>query len=97
MVLNIVNPSAEIREGFENYLVITDEGLAVSGLLVDRDNKVLTLRSAEGQTVTIERESIEESRVLGRSLMPEGLLQSLSDDQVVDLFAYLRSTQPLNN
>ena len=97
MVLNIVNPSAEIREGFENYLVITDEGLAVSGLLVDRDNKVLTLRSAEGQTVTIERESIEESRVLGRSLMPEGLLQTLSDKEIVDLLAYLRSTQPLNN
>ena len=27
--------------------------------------------------------------------MPEGLLNDLSDQQVRDLFAYLRSTQPL--
>lgn len=31
------------------------------------------------------------------SLMPEGLLANLSDQQVRDLFAYLRSTQPLND
>ena len=29
------------------------------------------------------------------SIMPEGLLKDLSDQQVRDLFAYLRSTQPL--
>jgi hypothetical protein len=34
--------------------------------------------------------------VTGISLMPEGLLQGLSDQEVRDLFAYLRSGQPLN-
>ena len=34
---------------------------------------------------------------LGGSLMPEGLLAGLTDQQVRDLFAYLRSTQPLND
>ncbi len=97
MVLNVVNPNAEIREGFENYLVLTDEGRVITGLMVDRDNKVVVLRTSEGQTVTIDRDSIEESRVLGKSLMPEGLLKSLTDDDIVDLFSYLRSTQPLNN
>ena len=29
------------------------------------------------------------------ALMPEGLLQGLSDQEVRDLFAYLRSSQPL--
>lgn len=97
MVLNVINPNAEIREGFENYLVLTDDGRVITGLMVERDNKVVVLRTAEGQTVTIDRESIEESRVLGRSLMPEGLLKQMTDEQVSDLFAYLRSTQPLNN
>jgi len=32
-----------------------------------------------------------------KSLMPEGLLRDLTDQQVRDLFAYLRSTQPLND
>jgi len=33
----------------------------------------------------------------GGSLMPEGLLTGLGDQQIRDLFAYLRSTQPLND
>ena len=97
MVLNVINPNAEIREGFENYVVITDDGQVITGLMVERDAKIVVLRTADGHTQTIQRESIEESRVLGHSLMPEGLLQQFSDDQIADLFAYLRSTQPLNN
>jgi len=33
----------------------------------------------------------------GVSLMPSGILSSYSNDQIRDLLAYLRSTQPLNN
>jgi hypothetical protein len=32
-----------------------------------------------------------------KSLMPEGLLKELKEQQVRDLFAYLRSTQPLSD
>ena len=34
-------------------------------------------------------------RAIAQSLMPEGILKTLSDQQIRDLFAYLRSTQPL--
>lgn len=96
MLLSIVNPSAEIREGFETLLVVTDDGRTASGFLVDRDSQVLVLRSAEGQTVTIPQQEIEETLPQKKSLMPEGLLKDLTDQQVRNLFAYLRSTQPLN-
>ena len=36
-------------------------------------------------------------RAAGMSLMPEGMLDTLNQQQVRDLFAYLRSTQPLAN
>ena len=55
----------------------------------------MVLRTAEGTTVPLERESIEERAVNGKSLMPEGLLTGLSDDEVQNLFAYLRTTQPV--
>ncbi len=96
MLLNIVNPSAEIREGFETHLIVTQDGRTLTGFVVERDNRVVVLRSAEGQDVRLERAGIEEMRALPQSLMPEGLLDALSDQQVRDLFAYLRSTQPLN-
>ncbi|MCI0457098.1 MAG: c-type cytochrome [Gemmataceae bacterium] len=97
MLLSIVNPSAEIREGFETHLAITQDGRALTGFLVERDNRVVVLRGADGQDVVLERENLDDLRPVAQSLMPEGLLDGLSDAQVRDLFAYLRSTQPLND
>lgn len=97
MLLNIVNPSAEVREGFETHLVLTHDGRALTGFLIDQDNRLVVLRTAEGQDVSLSRSAIEEMRVIPQSIMPEGLLDPLSDQQVRDLFAYLRSTQPLND
>lgn len=97
MLVNIVNPSAEVREGFETYQAATDDGRIVSGFLVDRDNQVVVLRGADGQTVTLAQDEIEELLPQRKSLMPEGVLAKLSEQDVRDLFAYLRSTQPLND
>jgi putative heme-binding domain-containing protein len=95
LLLNIVNPSAEIREGYENHVVITESGRTLSGVVAEKDAQVVVLRTAEGQKIVVPKSDIAEMRVVGVSLMPEGLLQGLSDQEVRDLFAYLRSTQPL--
>jgi putative heme-binding domain-containing protein len=95
MLLHVVNPSAEIREGYETLLVTTADGRVLTGTMVDKDNRVLVLRGADGQTVTVRQDQVEEAVPQKKSLMPEGLLKGLMDQQVRDLFAYLRSTQPL--
>ncbi|MBI4662055.1 MAG: ThuA domain-containing protein [Verrucomicrobia bacterium] len=95
MLLSIVNPNAEIREGYETYLVTTKDGQALSGFLADRDPQVVVLRGLDGENTAIPRAQIVEMKPGGLSLMPEGLLDALEDQQVRDLFAYLRSTQPL--
>jgi putative heme-binding domain-containing protein len=95
MLLNIVNPNAEIREGYENYLVTTKDGRTLSGFLADKDNRVVVLRGIDGVNQVLAQEQIQEMKSAGLSLMPSGLLDSLKEEQVRDLFAYLRSTQPL--
>ena len=95
MLLNIVNPSAEIREGYENYLVTTKDGRTLSGFLADKDNQTVVLRGIDGINMVLPRNEIQEMKSSGISLMPEGLLQAFNDQQARDLFAYLRSTQPL--
>ncbi|HKX62791.1 MAG TPA: PVC-type heme-binding CxxCH protein, partial [Verrucomicrobiae bacterium] len=97
LLLHIVNPSAEIREGYENILIETTDDRSLTGFLVRRDEKVTVLRGPDGQNVSIEQKEIKEMRAAGLSLMPEGLLDGLGEQQVRDLFAYLRSTQPLAN
>ncbi len=95
MLLNIVNPSAEIREGFAGSIVATTDGRILSGVIVEQDKNVVVLRDIEGHDTTLDRSVIDTMRPTEKSLMPEGLLDTLSAQQVRDLLAYLRSTQPL--
>ncbi len=95
MLLAIVNPSAEIREGFENFSVETKDDRSLSGFLVDQDNQIIVLRGLDNQNVTLARADLVELKPAGLSLMPVGLLDSFDEQQTRDLFAYLRSTQPL--
>ena len=95
-LVNIVNPSLEIREGFENHLVLTNDGRVVSGFLADQDSQVVVVRGLDGRNEVIPRGEIESQRTLPVSVMPEGTLRGLSDKQLRDFFAYFRSAQPVN-
>ena len=64
-------------------------------MLVEQDKNVVVLRGSDGKEITLARDEIDAMRPSPSSIMPEGLLKNLSDQQVRDLFAYLRSTQPL--
>jgi len=96
MLISIVNPSVEIREGFENFVVETSDGRVVNGFLADKDSQVVVIRGVDGQNLIIRRDEIEEMRAVPKSVMPEGALSKLTPQQIRDLFAYLRSTQPVN-
>ena len=96
MLLSIVDPSAEIREGYQYQIVETEDGRSLSGFFIDRDNQVTVLRSLDGETITLAAADIAEQQPLGRSLMPAGLLDGLNDQQLRDLFAYLRIKQPIS-
>jgi putative membrane-bound dehydrogenase-like protein len=95
MLLNIVNPSAEIREGYTTLVVATTDGRILTGLAVEEDKNVVVLRTGDGKEVTLARAEIDAMKPSRSSIMPEGLLKEYSDQQIRDLFAYLRSTQPL--
>jgi putative heme-binding domain-containing protein len=94
MLTAVTKPSAEIREGYETLTVATIDGRVVSGFRLEENDEVLVLRNAEGQTLTIARDELEEQAPGKLSLMPSGLLDKLTDAQIRDLFAFLTSTTP---
>jgi putative heme-binding domain-containing protein len=96
LLISIVNPNAEIREGFQFISVETKDGRTLSGFQVDRDNQVTVLRGLDGQDVTITAKEIKQVQPMGRSLMPEGLLEGLTEQHLRDFFAYLRISQPIS-
>lgn len=95
ILMNIAAPSLEIREGYETWLIRTEDGRTLSGFIVDKSKQVLVIRSADGATNAIDRAEIEVMKSTKKSLMPEGMFKELSDEEIRDLVAYLRSTQPL--
>jgi hypothetical protein len=95
LLAHVVNPSATIREGYETTVVVTDDGRTLSGFVVEEDPGLVLLRTADGRTASLPRASIDDIHRSPVSIMPAGLLRPLDDQQVRDLFAYLRSTQPL--
>jgi len=95
ILMNVINPSAEIRKGFENYTVFMLNGRIVTGFIADQDNQVIVIRGVDGQNVVVPRDDIDEMLANPKSVMPDGLLDKLSNEQIKHLFAYLRITQPL--
>ena len=96
ILINVVNPSLEIREGFENHVAITTDGRVLNGFLADRDNQVVVLRGIDGQNVVLRNDEVDDLVMSKVSIMPEGTLKTLTPQQIRDLFAYLRSSQPVN-
>ena len=97
LLLSVVDPSAEIREGFEQTVLITSDGRILTGFVVDEDTQVVTLRSKSGENIRVPREDVESRTTVKKSLMPDGLLRGLTDQQLRDFFAYLRISQPISH
>jgi len=94
MIMSVTDPSAEIREGFEQAVVKLADGAVHTGFLAEQDDAVVTLRGLSGALHRLPRSEVDDIEIVGASLMPPGLLLGLEDDQIRDLFAYLRSTTP---
>jgi len=88
---NVIDPSSVIREGYQQYHLATKDGRVLSGLLVENNTERLTLLDAKGVRTTLATSEVDETIKADESLMPEGLLDPLSDQELIDLFAYLMS------
>ncbi len=91
ILTEIINPSEVMLETYQLVTVTTRDGRTLSGNAAAEDAQQLTLRLIAQDTV------IAKSDILSRekspiSMMPEGLLKSLTNDEVRDLLAYLRTT-----
>ena len=97
LLMSVVDPSAEIREGYEQTVLLTSDGRTLTGFVVDEDPQIVTLRSKSGENIRVGRVDVESRNVLPKSLMPDGVLQGLTDQQLRDFFAYLRISQPISH
>lgn len=84
----ILYPSQQIKEQYLTRNVLTVDGQVVRGIVVSRDPERLILRDADGREIRLAVEDIEEESD-GPSLMPEGLHNLMSQQDLVDLVRFL--------
>lgn len=85
---SLIDPNAKLKEGFQTLAVLTDDGRVISGLQRARTDTQLELVMADGTEQTLAVDSIE-SINQGRSIMPAGLVDTLSEQELVDLTRFL--------
>ena len=86
---NILDPNAEIPNDYRTWNLDTKDDRSISGVLTRQDDQSVTL-ATPGETLTVPRADIRSLRQSELSMMPEGLLQALTNEEVRDLVAYLR-------
>jgi putative membrane-bound dehydrogenase-like protein len=97
LIQSILNPSAAIGYNFRTHVVSLNDGRTISGLLVEDTPDRLVLKTAEGQRETIQPKSIDERKQSEISLMPEGLAQTMTDQELIDVLAFLTTLkQPVS-
>ena len=88
---DILDPNHDVAPDFVALTVATERGQVFSGLLVEETGTSLKLRKADAIEETVLRSETAEIRSSGRSLMPEGLEQSLNFQEMADVLAFLHS------
>lgn len=86
----ILDPSSSVEAKYLNFVVVTNSGRSVIGMLSTETGSSLTLLAAEGKTEAVLRNEIEELRSTGKSLMPDGLEKDLSPQDLANLIEYVR-------
>ncbi len=84
----IVDPDAEIAEGYESVVLLLDDGRIVTGVLRREDADEIELATAEGSIIKVEKRRIE-ARRRGPSAMPSDLVDRLSPRELRDLIEFL--------
>jgi putative heme-binding domain-containing protein len=86
----IVNPSAEIAQGFDGLELRIRDGVTIQGLLT-KDGDPLMMRSMGGVTQIIPAARVQTRRRLVESMMMPAAQLGLTAQDVADVVAFLRS------
>lgn len=100
LVDSILNPSANIVEGFAAQAITTKSGDTHAGVVLEETGKHVRIAQASGDTVRVDRREIASRKGLPVSAMPAGFNAMLSSQQLADLTAFLlaqKKPEPLKN
>ena len=90
---SIVYPSQVISSQYTAKTVITKDGQTISGIVAPGAAGETVVLKADGEKIVLQTEEIEEANISKVSAMPEGLLDTLTLEEIADLFALLEGKE----
>lgn len=90
MLENIVDPSAAVARDYQMTLLQLVDGRVITGLVTSESDDTVTLQTVNERLV-FPIDDVERRKMSDLSIMPEGLLDPLSENEVRDLMGYLRT------
>lgn len=91
-LLELLEPSRNIEEKYRQEILQLEDGTVRTGIIIAQDATSLTLLTGTpAKELKIEKKSIEDRGTSSVSIMPNGLLNTLDKEQILDLLAYLVS------
>lgn len=93
ILLNSVDPSYDVPEGYRVIVIQTVDGRVLNGVLAEEDSQRVVLKTVEQPTVVILKSDIEDRRVSPKSMMPDGQLEQMKPQEVINLIKYLQTTE----
>ena len=93
LLFNVLNPNAEIQEDYKMVLVTTRDGRTFAGNVVADTERQITMRVVGRDSAVINKSDIQSRESTTVSMMPPGLFDTLTDREVIDLVAYLRTVE----
>lgn len=87
----IVDPSKEIKEGYQTYRLTTTDTKVYTGLKVKEDATEVVIRDATGRDYRVAKDDVEALAPSKLSLMPDNVVSQITYEQFIDLLAFLKS------
>jgi len=89
IVESVLLPNKRVKEGYNSVQITTKDGEDVSGNLIREDNEQVILRDVTAKEVSVPKRTIA-TRKMGGSLMPAGLIDYITPQERLDLYAFLK-------
>ena len=91
---SIIDPSKVVSDQYASTIVRTKNGDTIDGHIMEdtADNLVVQINPIKPELVKIKKSNVKSSSLSKLSPMPEGLVDVLSKEEILDLVAYLESS-----
>ena len=86
--MNIIDPSSVVPKQFTTSVIALKDGRVITGVVVSETEQTLVIQTDKEQ-LSVARDDVEETKNTGKSLMPDGMLDTLTPEQVRDLFGFI--------